>query len=180
LHAINSMRKIRKLEINRMSEEKLVQLKLYELQELIISEQCTFIVYNLVMNQTTFWNRLHNWRTFTTNHSRLEVLHMRKSKVSIELLQITLENLPLLKSLELTVARYNFAFIERFNNNYLAQYKKEQMEKVAKLFGENYGRFKHLLVRILTTVDGKHMANYLKKNYPNVQIEYFVDYVLKK
>jgi hypothetical protein len=95
---INSMKMIRKIEMNWMSLEILAQLELKELREFHVTE--------IVSNQDDDLDdddRLVSWRKFIDNHSQLEVLHMPKCKMSVEELQCTLENLSVLKSLEFNV-----------------------------------------------------------------------------
>jgi hypothetical protein len=103
----------------------------------------------------------------------LKALDITESSIPLELLQITLKNFPLLKSLRLKVDGCNFSSAD-YNpdysfGEYLNYYEKEQAEKTAQLIGENYDRFEHIM---LTLCDGgEHIINYLQKHYPNVRIE---------
>jgi hypothetical protein len=167
LQPINSMKQIRKLEMDYMNEEKLAQLDLKQLQELHVTGWVNDV-----------WNNsdLEFWSTFISNHSQLSVLHRPYCSLNVEKLQITLENLPLLKSLELGVKDFNFGFLTdrtKFSDEkFLAQYKKEQVERAAQLIGENYDRFDHLKLYFPEESCGieTDMLDHLKKYYPGVNL----------
>jgi hypothetical protein len=161
LQPVNSM-KIRKLDIYYMSEEMLAQLELKEMREFRMSE----IVSTDGEEEDEF--SLENWTTFINNNCQLEVLHLLECKMSVEQLQVTLENLPLLKSLEFTV--FGFAAFSE-NPEYSAdEYKKEQAEKAAQLIGEKYDRFEHLKLNISCVNIRACILKYLEEHYPGVKL----------
>ncbi len=71
------------------------------------------------------------WEIFISNHSQLKILHML-ANFGVEQLQIALENLPFLESLEGILSGCNFGFSEDFaklsDDEFKEQYKKEQAE----------------------------------------------------
>jgi hypothetical protein len=75
---------------------------------------------------------------------------MPRCESSLQHLLVTLEGLPLLKSLETNVNGSTFAVPVDMSQSDLAEYmansRKEQTEKAAKLIEENYARFEHLKV----------------------------------
>jgi hypothetical protein len=149
LKPINSMTKIRKLEIEYILEEMLVQLELKEMREFLVFEESEFI-------------QLASWKTFIENNSKLEILHMPYCKIGLQHLLDTLENLPLLKSLELTVDGFT---------DFLARYDKEHAEKAAKLIGENYHRFEHLKLEFYDASGiERNILDFLGKYYPGVKL----------
>jgi hypothetical protein len=160
LWPINSMTKIRKLEIDYMSELILVELELKEMRELIISRSDPLI-------------HLASWRTFFKVNCQLETFHMPRCVMPIEYLLVTLENLPLLRSLELTVD--GFMAIEvpagLCRVEFLARYKKEQVEKTAKLIGENYDSFEHLKLIFCAAWVNRIVLEFLEKYYPDVKLQ---------
>jgi hypothetical protein len=145
---INSMKQIRKFEIDFMTEEMFDQLKLDQLQEFHMSWDLDSDLWDEVWDED-LWQMVNwNWRTFINNHSQLKILHIPKCKVNVEQLQFALENLPLLKSLELTVKGYNYEdtsgiLEELFDEDFVKQYKTKQALKAAHLIGENYDRLEH-------------------------------------
>jgi hypothetical protein len=145
--SINSMKQIRKFEIDYLKEEMFSQLKLNQLQELYMTEESYFDEDAwFLQNELQTINA--GWRTFINNHSQLKTLHLPQCKLNVEQVNITLENLPLLKNLELGVKAFNFGFATDLtklsDEEYLAQYKKEQTERAAQLIGKNYDRLEHL------------------------------------
>jgi hypothetical protein len=116
------------------------------------------------------------WLTFTEKHSQLRILHIPSCFLSVALLQITLEYLPLLESLEVRVRGFNYGFLYDFADlsdlKSLDRYKKERAEKAANLIGENYDRFEHLKLdfaygsSLIKTI----IENHLKKYYPGVKL----------
>jgi hypothetical protein len=107
LSPINSMKQVRKFEIDYMTEEMFDQLKLDQLQELHMSWNLDTDFLNEVWDEDLLQMVNWNWRTFINNHSQLKILYFPYCKVNVEQLQFALENMPLLKSLELTVKGYN-------------------------------------------------------------------------
>jgi hypothetical protein len=164
LKSINSMTKIKKLEIDYMSDQMLVELDLKEMQELIISKS------------GRFWH-LISWRTFIKNHSKLELLHMAHCDSSLQHLLVTLEGLPLLKNLESIVNGFSFAIIGPRADmpiknlaEYMENSRKEQTEKAAKLIGENYARFVHLKLDFHLPDVNRIVLEFLGKYYPGVKL----------
>jgi hypothetical protein len=174
LSPINSMKQIRKLEIDYMDVEMIAQLELSQLQELHVSRFSDFVVqaWNSIELRTV--NLM--WRTFTKNHSQLKILHIPKCYICVEQLQITLEYLRLLESLEVTVRGFNYGFLRYFpwffDDEFLDRYKKERTEKAAHLIGDNYDRLEHL--KLDFAYGGNHiktvMTNYLKNYHPGVYL----------
>jgi hypothetical protein len=174
LQSINSMKQIRKFEIDYMTEEMFDQLKLDQLQELHITEESDFCreVWDQDLLQMVNWN----WRTFISNHSQLKILHIPECNLNVEQLQFALENLPLLKSLEVTVKGENYERFpdkleELFNNKFVARYKKKQALKMAQLIGENYDRLKHLELNFANYYYDVEaiIQGYLGKHFPAVK-----------
>ncbi len=164
---INSMKRIRKLEIQFASDEILAQLELKELREFHVFE-----VYSLRYrvddsDDDDLVNPLANWRTFINNHSQLEVLQISESKTSVEQLQIALENLPLLKNLEFTV--HNFDFVSEIPGHSSDEYKKEQAEKTARLIAEKYDRLERLKLDF-SDDDNNFIFIYLEKKKFDVKL----------
>jgi hypothetical protein len=167
LQPINSMKMVRKLEIEYVTEEMLAQLELKEMRQLHIKEVISTDDDDGSEEDDELEDPLANWRTFTENNCQLEVLHVPNSRLSLEKLQNTLENLPLLRSLEFTV--YGCDFGDNLSYRNRKKYKKEQAIKAAKLIGEVYVRFEHLKLDF----DGfnlinSHIYKHLKKYYPGV------------
>jgi hypothetical protein len=89
--------------------------------------------------------------------------------LSVEQFVITLENLPLLKSLEFTV--YGCDFIHRLDEDYSSEeYKKDQAEEAAQLIGENYDRLEHLKLDFEDEDIRATIFNYLEEHYPDVKL----------
>jgi hypothetical protein len=172
LKSINSMKKIRKLEIELTSDEMLTQLKLKELRELHVTEFYSLRDYDDDdSDDDDLGHPLADWRKFINNNSQLEVLCMSECKMSVEQLQIALENLPLLKSLEFTVYGCNKALLSENPEISAAKYKKEQAEKTARLIGEKYDRLEHLKLNFEPISGIKRMIlNFLGKYYPSVEL----------
>jgi hypothetical protein len=150
------------------------QLKLDQLQELHITEESDFCreVWDQDLLQMVNWN----WRTFINNHSQLKFLHILDCHLNVEQLQFALENLPLLKSLEVTVKGENYERFpdkleELFNNKFVARYKKKQALKTAQLIGENYDRLKHLELNFANYYYDVEaiIQGYLGKHFPAVK-----------
>jgi hypothetical protein len=180
---INSMKKLRKFETDYMNEEMLTQLELKEMQEFNMSfGVISFPDYSDLLDDSfdealpneILETRSASWRTFVNNNCQLEVLDLDNVSIPLELLQITLENFSLLKSLRVNVNGCNYSsanYQPEFDiEEYKEIYVKEQAEKTANLIGENYDRFEHFLLK-LEEDDGEHIISHLKKNYPNVRIE---------
>jgi hypothetical protein len=167
LQPINSMKMIRKLEIEYTTEEMLALLELKELRE--------FHVKEIVSNGDRRVDRLADWKTFINNNCQLEVLHMLpKCRLSVEQLVITLENLPLLKSLEFTVFGCDIDLFSE-NSKYSSdeswgEYKEEQAEKAAQFIGERYGRLKHLKLDFDDAPVRTLIFNYFEDHYPGVKL----------
>jgi hypothetical protein len=182
LKSINSMKKLKKFEMDYLTEEMFAELELNELQEFRMTEDASpFTEYsgfwnefsNELVDNEILEDRSTNWRTFVNNNRQLVILDMSESTFPVELLQITLENLPLLKRLRGGVSGFNFSSAkyrpEYTFEDYLKLYIKKQAKKTAKLIGENYDRLEHFL--LILYEGGWHIAKYLKKYYPNVRIE---------
>jgi hypothetical protein len=162
LQPINSMKMIRKLEIEYASDEMLAQLTLKELREFHLKK-----IASTDGEEDEF--SLENWTTFINNNCQLEVLHMSECKMSVEQLQVTMENLPLLKSLEFTVYGCDWLFFLRILNS-AEEYKKDQAEKTAKLIGENYDRLEHLKLEFDDDLIRTTILNYLESHYRGVKL----------
>jgi hypothetical protein len=161
--SINSMKKIRKLEIEFASDEMLAQLELKELREFHLFE-----LYSLRdRDDDDLVDPLANWRTFINNNCQLEVLQVSESKTSVEQLHIALENLPLLKSLECTV--HNFDFVPEIPGHSSDEYKKEQAEKTARLIAEKYDRLERLKLDF-SDDDNNFIFIYLEKKKLDVKL----------
>jgi hypothetical protein len=176
LQPINSMKQIRKFEIVNTTEGENVftQLNLKQLQELRVGISKNFVrqAWSGVDLETV--NLI--WRTFTSNHSQLKILHIPQCHISVEELQIALENLPLLESLEVGVKGFNYGFATDFaklsDEEFKEQYEKEQAERAAELIGENYDRFEYLQLRFGPFYHNIEliMLEYLTKHHPNVSL----------
>jgi hypothetical protein len=167
LQPINSMKKIRKLEIDYMTEEMLAQLGL-GLKELREFQMKEIISTNDEESDDEVW--LDGWKTFIDNHNTLEVLQVLDARLSVQQLQFMLETMPVLKSLEFGVYGCDMALVPKYPEYSAEEYKKDQAEKTAKLIGENYDRFKHLK---LDFDDGDIYAwvlNYLESHYRGVNL----------
>jgi hypothetical protein len=188
LTPIKSMKKLRKFETTYMSEEMFAELELKQMQE---------------FHMTTFWvhpfpnyteeafmddsfdeplpneileSRSTSWKSFVNNNCQLQVLDMPNLKIHLELLQITLEKLPLLKSLRACVDGCNYSLAKyqpEYEHSvdfeeYQEAYVKEQAKKTAKLIKKHYDRFDLLVLKLED--DGEHVMDFLKK-YPKVKVE---------
>ncbi len=175
LQPINSIKQIKKLEIEYLSKQMLSHLDLKQLQEFRVETSKNFVVRAWNNNELETVNL--NWRTFVNNHSQLEVLHVPYCSISVEQLQIALENLPLLKSLEVRVSGYNYGFAtdiaQLSDEEFVARYEKEQAERAAQLIGENYDRLENLQLYFVyfvsETAEKTIMLNYLESQYPGVK-----------
>jgi hypothetical protein len=170
LEPINSMKKIRKIEMNYMVEFALADLDLKELREFYAKEKLTM---DYALNEGDYpYFCSENWRRFTNNNSQLEVLHMLpKCRLSVEQLVITLETLPLLKSLELTVYGCDFVgFNDEDPEIPAEEYKKVEAEKAAKLIGENYDRLQHLKLDFDDADIRTCVLYYLEEHYPGLKL----------
>ncbi len=177
LTPINSMSKIRKFETDYMSEEMLTQLELKEMRE--FSGVISYPDYSDILEESfdeplpndNLESRSASWEIFTNNNCQLEVLYL--SYIPMELLQIALESLPLLKSLRACVDGCNYSSAqfqpECTFEEYKEAYVPEQAKKTAKLIGKHYDRFEHLVLKLLQ--DGNHIINHLKKYHPYVKTE---------
>jgi hypothetical protein len=183
LKSINSMKKLKKFEMDYLTEAMFAELDLNELQEfrMTLEEASPFTEYSGFWNEDSdelvpneiLEDRSTNWRTFVNNNRQLVILDMSESTIPVELLQIMLENLSLLKKLRVRVSGCNFSSAkyrpEYTFEDYLELYIKKQAKKTAKLIGENYDRLEHFMLVLYE--GGWHIAKYLKKYYPNVRIE---------
>jgi hypothetical protein len=172
---INSMKKIRKLEIDYLSEEMLAQLDLNQLQEIYVS-RCTNYV-GLARDGDDLELVNLNWRSFISSHSQLKILHMSCCCFGVEQLQIALENLPLLTSLELMVKDFNYGFATDFaqlsDDEFMEQYKKEQSKRTAQLIGEKYDHLEHLKLNFpcWNSIIAKiRMSEYLEQHHPGASL----------
>jgi hypothetical protein len=184
LRSINLMQTVRDFSINYMTEEMLIQLGLKQMQEFHLTS-CRVNPFPSYFD-TAFMNqgfveplpseilesRSTSWSTFVNNNCQLKVLDVTGSSIQLELLQITLENLPLLKSLRISVDGCNYSSAQYQPEYTFGQfheiYVKEQAEKTANLIGEHYDRFEKLELKLQ---GGELVVDHLRKNYPNVRIE---------
>jgi hypothetical protein len=91
--------------------------------------------------------------------------------VSVEQFVITLENLQLLKSLELTVYGCEFIYLHyEDREEYSEEYKKDQAEEAAKLIGENYDQLQHLKLVFEDDLIRTTILNKLEEHYPGVKL----------
>jgi hypothetical protein len=172
LRPMNSMKQIRKFEMDYMNDTMIGQLDLKQLREFHMSQWVfDFGLGDEYRFDDDQMDRMANWLSFIRSSPQLEVLNVPNWDLSIEHLQIALENLPLLKCLNFKVVGYSFGLIgDRPDiTEYLPQYKLEQAEKTARLIGENYDRFGNLRLE-LNRDCGKRVADCLEK-YSNVKIE---------
>jgi hypothetical protein len=88
--------------------------------------------------------------------------------MSVEQLQITLENLPLLKSLEFAV--YGCDFVPDDPELSAEDFKKEQAEEVARLIGEKYDSLEHLKLDVYNDLIRTCILNYFDQKYPGVKM----------
>jgi hypothetical protein len=161
LSPINSMKMVRKLEIDHMTDVMLAQLELKEMREFHLKKIASVIDYEV----------LANWRTFINNNSQLDVLHMPECSMSVEQLKITLENLPSLKSLEFTVYGCDTELILTLLSSIVTGYEKKQAEETARLIGENYERLEHLKLKFEDEDISACILKYLAMHYPGVKLE---------
>jgi hypothetical protein len=174
LQPINSMKQIRKFEIDYVSEVMISRIELNQLQEFRVSRCTNFVGFVRNITHLEFVNL--NWKAFIDQNSQLEYLRMPMCFIGVEQLQIALENLPSLKSLEVRLSGCNFGFATDFaklsDEEFKEQYKKEQAERAAQLIGENYDRLEHLKLDLCwdTSELETIMSNYLKKRYPGVKL----------
>jgi hypothetical protein len=164
LEPINAMKMVRKLEIEHASNEMLAHLELKEMRE--------FHLTNIVSTEdgrvyeNGFVDLSESFSTFVNNNCQLEVLHFTHFCLSLEQLQITLESLPLLKSLEFAVHGCDFVPDDpEYSEN-----KKEQAEEVAKLIGEKYDRLEHLKLTVYDDLIRTCILNYFEKHCPGVEL----------
>jgi hypothetical protein len=183
LKPINLMQKLRKFETDYMSEEMFAQLELNQLQDFRIYSSGVDPLQNYsdfldddfdeALPREILESRSASWKSFVNNNCQLEVLDLPDISISLELLQITLENLPFLKSLRVRVDGCNYSTIKfqpKYDfEEYQVGYVIEQSKKAAKLIGENYDRFEHLLLKL--EEDGCFVTEHLEKYYSNVKIE---------
>jgi hypothetical protein len=188
LRPINSMGKLRKFETNYMSEEMFAQLESNQMQEFRMTFQVNpFPNYTRAafmddsfeepLPNEILESRSANWKKFVNNNCQLQVLDLPDTKIHLELLRITLEKLPLLKSLRITVDGCNYSLAQYHREyehsidfeEYQEAYVLEQAKKTAKLIKKHYDRFD--LLELKLEDDGEHVVEYLKKFYPKVKIE---------
>jgi hypothetical protein len=172
------MKKIRKFEMDFVSEEMISQLELKELVMLRISKDFRLMDFegeDFEEHGEFLIDQLANWKTFIKNNCQLKALHMPDCKLSIEHLQILLENLPLLRYLKVKVDHYNYGFAvaadhhESSREEYWAKYEVEQAEKAAKLIGEKYDNFRRLVLKCWSNA-GKNLTECLELHQPKVKI----------
>jgi hypothetical protein len=189
LQPINSMKMVRKLKIDYLTDEMLARLEMKEMREFHLST--IFSTENGRVDELGPDYHLESWMAFINKHSQLEVLHVPYCCLIFELLQITLENLPLLKSLEMNVKVFDFNFnpVEVCDVNpedtedtddyspdsfdweeYSDKYKNEQAREIVKLIGEKYDSFEHLKLDFEDDPVRTWVLNYLEKNYPGVKL----------
>ncbi len=162
LQPINSMTMVRKLEIEYTTEEMLAKLELKELREFHSKEIASTLGYT-----ESAWDHLNNWRTFISNHGRLEVLHIPSFSLCVDKIQIMLKNFKLLNSLEFTVGHCDFAVLPKKSSE---QYKKEQAEKVALMIGENYDRLEHLKLDFKDDGIRTWVLECFEEHYPGLKL----------
>ncbi len=173
LQSINSM-KIKKLEMECMSKEMLTQLELKQLQELHVTQLANFLHQPQNPNDLETVNL--EWTIFIDNHSQLKILHLPQCHITVEQLQIALENLPLLESLEVIVSGFNYGFVDNYtklsDEEFKKQYMKEQAERTAQLIGENYDRFAHWKLQFEYCDKNIEpiILDYLEKHFPDVSL----------
>jgi hypothetical protein len=135
----------------------------------------TFMDDNLeeVLPNEILESRSASWRAFVNNNCQLQVLNMSGTCIPMELLQIALESLPLLKNLRVRVDGCNYSLAnyqpEYTFDEYDEIYIEQQAEKTANLIGDNYDRFEELVLKLEN--EGGHVVEHLQNNYPNVIIE---------
>jgi hypothetical protein len=175
LQPINSMKQIRKFEIEYLSKEMLAQLDLNQLQEFRkgTSNETSFVARARNNNELETVNL--KWRTFIDRHNQLEILVLPYCHISVEQLQIALENLPLLKNLRLRVGGYNYGFAtdiaQLSDKEFVTRYEKEQAERAAQLIAENYDRLENLHLNFVSeTTEKSIMSDYLKSQYPSAKL----------
>jgi hypothetical protein len=166
LEPIHSMKMIRKLEIEYASNEMLAQLALKELREFHLTNIVS--TEDDIVYENGFVDLSESWTTFVNNNCQLEVLHMPKCEMSVEQLQITLESLPLLKSLEFAV--YGCDFVPDDPEFSEDDFKKEQAEEAARLIGEKYDRLEHLKLDVYDDLISATILNYLEEHCPDVKL----------
>ncbi len=184
LSPIKSIKKLSKFHTNYMNNEMFIQLDLKKLREFEMSEieVAPFIEYSGFWNDDsnelvpieTLESRSTSWKIFNNKNCLLETLEIPDVSLNLELFQITLETLTLLKSLRVRVGGYNYSsadYPEYTYEGYLDYYKKEQAKKTAKMIGENYDRFEYL--QIYCEVSHPQFEIELKK-HPNVKTDYRV------
>jgi hypothetical protein len=155
LKPINSM-KIRKLEIDFLTEQMLVDLDLKQMQELIIKS-----------------GLLSPLKAFFTKHCQLKTFHITVVVLRIGYLPFILETLPLLKSLELELFGYTDACSTEITPQGELQVRREKelSEKAARLIGENYARFEHLKLNFGPASRLERIIlDFLGKHYPGVTL----------
>jgi hypothetical protein len=165
LQPINSMRQIRKFEIDYMKDTMFSQLDLKQLQEFHVTDwpQDWWRLWTSRFDEA----RMVDWLTFIQNNPQLEVLDLPNWDSSIEHLQIVLENLSLLKRLNFKIMGYCFVVIGGRPDG--TQHLLDLTERTAQLIGENYDRFEDLQLKFIKGC-GWRVTECLQK-YPGVKIE---------
>jgi hypothetical protein len=166
LEPINSMKMIRKLEIDYVSDEMLAQLDLKELREFYLTKIVSTVDGRVCDDD--FLDHLGSWTKFIESHTQLEVLHVSHCCLGADLLLIALENLPSLKSLEFLVYERDFNYYSDDPEDLSDPYEKRLAENIARLIGENYDRFEHLKLNLFGDSIRRCVLNYLEKHYPGV------------
>ncbi len=174
LKPINSMEKIRKFEMQHMSEEMLAQLEVKGMREFHLGDNVSFgdDQEEIEMKSREFWSEsLENWKRFLNNNCQLDVLDTFKCYMSAEKLLVTLENLPLLKSLEYTVNVCDCSLSSEkiTSSEHFEEYATDLAEKIARLIGEKYDRLEHLKFHSAYKFQGA-IENYLEKHYPGAKL----------
>jgi hypothetical protein len=162
------MKQIRKFEMDYMTEEMFGQLKLHQLQELRVIEESFFKIEE--SDDVNLETVNLNWGSFILNHAQLKIVHMPLCRISVEQFQMMLENLPLLKKLELVVRGFNFGFFTDFHDDFSDEeykdlYKMHQAERTALLLGEIYDRLEYLKVAVVLGETRNMIKFYLEKHY---------------
>jgi hypothetical protein len=185
LTPINSMKKLRNFKTDYMSEEMLTRLELKQMQEFRMSlfGVISYPDYSDILEDSldeallndNLETRSASWKNFVNNNCQLEVLDLSSTCIPMELLQIALESLPLLKSLRVRVDGCNYSSAQNDPEHsidfeeYKEIYVKEQAKKTANLIGDNYNRFEDLVLKLED--DGERVVDHLKKYYPKVRVE---------
>ncbi len=149
-----------------MTHQLLGQLNLKEMREF---HMLALVKLNKKDNDEELKRSFESWRKFVDYHSQLEVMHIEYPSMKMEHLQITLENLSSLKSLEFHVRERDF-LSDDTSDDFFNENKMEQAENIAYLIGEKYDRLEHLKMDFHEDVIRNYVLNYLSKFYPTVKL----------